>query len=196
MAGAGGVLSRRRYALTYARQPRHLDSSINKINRTQATAANDGAALRHAAATRLLVALFRADRNRVASRVAKLSLNEKQARARAGRGARLQGCCICIRKEETASRPSNMVSEETESRTRHIKAAVAALARGSEMPPTPDVYWQTRADIARIARKDLLSGMLERQVRRRGPLARGAGLRRRFCSAASTAICNGRRLGR
>ena len=64
------------------------------------------------------------------------------------------------RKEETAA-PSNIVSEETERAARAtLSAAVAALAREVRAAPTPDGRGPSaaRADIARIARKDLLSG--------------------------------------
>ena len=156
---------------SYLADDAHLHTLVSRVASTLAstrsastqreTAANDGAAPCHAAATRLLVALFRADRNRVASRVAKLSLSEKQACEHALRDAApdFKGAVSASRKEETSA-PSNMISEETERAARAtLSAAVAALAR--EVRGGADAARDAsaaRADIARIARKDLLSG--------------------------------------
>ena len=126
---------------SYLADDAHLHTLVSRVASTLAstrsastqreTAANDGAAPCHAAATRLLVALFRADRNRVASRVAKLSLTEKQACEHALRDAApdFKGAVSSVRKEEV-SKPSNIISEETERAARAtLSAAVAALAR-------------------------------------------------------------------
>jgi hypothetical protein len=127
------------------------------------TAANDGAAPCHAAATRLLVALFRADRPRVSSRVAKLALAEKQAceHALSDAAPDFKSAVARSRREAVAeSIPSAFVAPETEQAARAtLGAALAALAR--EVRGGADAAQDAsaaRADIARLARKDLLAG--------------------------------------
>ena len=142
------------------------------------------------------MALFRADRNRVASRVAKLSLAEKQACEHALRDAApdFKSAVSNVRKEEAAA-PSNLVSEETERAARAtLSAAVAALAR--EVRGGADARRDAsaaRADIARIARKDLLSGCWSDKCDAVAHL-----LVERACGGAATsgALPDGRRLGR
>ena len=100
-----------------------------------------------------------------------------------------------VRKEEAAA-PSNLVSEETERAARAtLSAAVAALAREVRAAPTPGQGRVGRARGHRAHRpQGLVEWVLERQVRRRGPFAGGAGLRRRRRERG--ALPDGRRLGR